>query len=325
VPGDLPRGCFGGVDLATRRDWWRAVAIAVGSVVLLAGPLRAADDQLAGEAAIPAPALRALAEMRRLTSCPVAPTDDAFQQLVFRARPAIEIKGRERGGEATGTMRDLAVVDLATGRVVSFICFTNASTRKSGEAIISLAEVSSRSDKLARAILPGSSIELESLKRHRTGGTESIYYETRYMPAPGEFPFLEPPVRLLFNATTGGVFRLDIDPDWLDPADPPRLRISKKAAERIATVVLRSHDFAPAFGPGAVFGTVAAAEMFTVRPNDWLGFFRENTEVRARVAWVVPFRVNGAAAAGLHSLFVDAATGLILGGLSGQSAGEMPR
>ena len=46
---------------------------------------------------------------------------------------------------------------------------------------------------------------------------------------------------------------------------------------------------------------------------------------RARVAWVVPFRVDGGAAAGLHSLFVDAATGRVLGGLSGQPVGPPPR
>ena len=90
-------------------------------------------------------------------------------------------------------------------------------------------------------------------------------------------------------------------------------------------MVLRGRDLAPAFGPGAVFGKVAAAEMFTVHPNDWLGFFTENAEARARVAWVVPFRVDGGAAAGPHSLFVDAATGRILGGRSGQSAGQPPR
>ena len=119
---------------------------------------------------------------------------------------------------------------------------------------------------------------------------------------------------------------MDIDPDWLDPADPPRVRISRKAAERIATVVLRRRDLAPAFGPGAVFGKVAAAEMFTVHPNDGLGLSAGDAEARARVAWVVPFRVDGGAAAGLHSLFVDAATGRILGGpVRSDRPGNPPR
>jgi hypothetical protein len=130
---------------------------------------------------------------------------------------------------------------------------------------------------------------------------------------------------LLLNATTSGFFRLDIDPDWFAPPAPPRVRISRKAAERIATVVLRRRDLVAAFGSGAVFGKVAAAEMFTVHPNDGLGLFTENTEARARVAWVVPFRVDGGDAAGLHNLFVDAATGRILGGAFGQSFGDLPR
>ena len=92
--------------------------------------------------------------MRRLTDCLAAPTDDSGQELAFRGRPSIEIKGRERGGDASGAVRDLAVFDLAAGRIVSYVCFANASTRTSGEAIVSLAEVSSRGDKLARALLP---------------------------------------------------------------------------------------------------------------------------------------------------------------------------
>jgi len=309
----------------TGRAWWRTIAFALGPVIFLAGPLRATDDQPAEGNAAAAPALRELAEMRRRADCPVAPTADIGQELAFQGRPSIEIKGREHGDDASGAIRDLAIFDRAAGRIVSYVCFSNASTRKSGEAIVSLAEASSRGDRQARAILSGSNLELESIKRHRTGGTESIYYEALYASTSGEFPFLEPPVRLLLNATTGSFFRLDIDPDWLDPADPPRVRISRKSAERVATVVLRGRDLAPAFGSGAVFGTVAAAEMFTVHPNDWLGLFTENAAARARVAWVVPFRVDGGDAAGLHSLFVDAATGLILGGLSSQSAGHPPR
>ena len=263
--------------------------------------------------------------MRRLTDCLVAPTDDRGQELAFHGRSSIEIKGSERGDDASGTLRDLAVFDPAAGRIVSYVCLTNASTRTSGEAIVSLAAASNRADTLARAMLPGSGLVLESVQRYQVGGTESVYYEARYTSVSGEFPFLEPPVKLLLNATTGVFFRLDIDPDWFDPPAPPRVRISRKAAERIATVVLRRRDLAPAFGSGAVFGKVANGEMLTVHPNESFGFSRENAEARARVVWVVPFRVDGGDAAGLHNLFVDAATGRILGGAFGQSAGHRPR
>ena len=309
----------------TRRTPRRALSLALGSIALLAGALRAADDRPGGGVAIPAAAFRELAEMRRLTECIAAPTADSAQDLAFQGRQSIEIKGRERGDDASGTVRDLAVFDLAAARIASYACFANASTRMGGEAIVSLAEVSSRADKLAHALFPGSNLGLESVKRRRSDGTESIYYEARYTSASGEFPFLEPPVQLLLNATTGGFFRLDIDPDWLAPPDPPRVRISRKASERIATVVLRGRDLAPAFGPGAVLGKVAAAETFTVHPNENFGVFTGNAEARARVAWVVPFRVDGGDFAGLHNLFVDAATGRILGGTFSQSAGSLPR
>jgi len=263
--------------------------------------------------------------VRRFTDCLGAPTADSGQELAFHGRPSIEIKGRERSGDASVTVRDLAIFDPAYGRIVFYVCFAHASTRTSGEPIVSLAAISSRADTLARALFQGSNLGLESVKRRRTGATESLYYEARYASTAGEFPFLEPPVQLLFNATDGSFFRLDIDVDWLHPPELPRVRISRKAAERIATVFLRHRDLAPAFGPGAVFGKVAAAEMFTVHPNENLGLPAGNAESRARVAWVVPFRVDGGDAAGLHSLFVDAATGRILGGAFGQSAGPTLR
>jgi hypothetical protein len=294
-------------------------------MVLLAAALQAADlPSPAGDAA-PAAALSALAEMRRSTGCPVGPTDDSWQETVFRGRPATELKGRARGGDEPGVLRDLAVLDRASGRIVSSICFANASTRKSGEAIVSLAEISSRADRIVRAALPGAKLELESVRRHSAGAVEHIYYEARYTSAAGEVPFLVPPVRLLLNASTGSLFRLDADPDWLDPGKPPPVKISRKSAEKIATVVLRNLDLAPAFGPGAVLGSVATAEMLTVRANDWLGLSSQAAEARARVAWVVPFRVEGADAPGLHSIFIDAATGLVLGGLPAQPAGPDPR
>jgi hypothetical protein len=157
--------------LVTRR--LRRRALALGSIVLLAGALCAADDRAAVGGAIPAPALRELAAQRRLTDCLAAPTDDSGLELAFRGRLSIEIKGRERGGDASGAVRDLAVFDPAAGRIVSYVCYANASTRASGEAIVSLAVVSSRADKLARALLPGSNLVPER-QRHWTGGREHL-------------------------------------------------------------------------------------------------------------------------------------------------------
>jgi len=311
--------------VVTRRKWLRWFPLAVGTIALLAGSLVAAADQGATSGAVPAAALRNLESVRRAAGCLGTPTDDISQESTVRGRSSLEIKGRERGGDSAGLMRDLAVFDLAAGRIVSYVCFANASTRRSGEAIVSLATISGLGEKVARAVFPGLNLELESARRHRANGTESVYYEARYTSVGGEFAFFEPPVRLLLNATTGSLFRLDVDPDWLVPIKPPQARISRKAAERIATVLLRGRDLAPAFGPGALFKSAGAAELFTVRGNDWLGFSAWDEAERARVAWVVPFQVEGAAAAGLHSLYVDAETGKVLGGLSGATGVQPPR
>jgi len=309
----------------TRRLRRRAVAALLGLFVLLAGDLCAADDLPGVGGATPAPVLRELTGLRRLTECAVAPTDDQAQERAFQGRPSIEIRGRARGDGPTGALRDLAVFDPAAGRIVSYVCFVNTSTRTHGEAILSLAAISSRADQLAPALFPGSKLELESVQRYKAGETDRIYYEARYTSTAADPPFFESPVRVLLNGSTGSFFRLDIDPDWFDPPAAPRVLISRKAAERLATVVLQRRDLASAFGAGAVLGKVAAAEMFTVHPNDSFGFFPESDGARARVAWVVPFRVDGSAAGGLHTLFVDAATGRILGGVSGQAAGPPPR
>lgn len=308
----------------TRPTARRAAALLLASV-LAAVPGRAPGQQLPGGDVPPAAALRGLDELRRRIVCTAAPLEDTGQKLDFRGRPSIEIKGRERGGDADGAIRDFAVIDLPTSRVVSYACFVNASTRKAGEAIVSLAEISTTADALVRTTLPGLNLVLESIQRFRAGGLESVYYEARYATTTGDFPFLSPPVRLLLNATTGSLFRLDIDPDWIDPAAPPRARISRQSAERIAKVVLAGRDLAGVFGAGTGLGKVAAAELFVVRPNGWEGFGADDPDARSRLAWVVPFRLDGGDAPGTHSLFVDAATGRVLGGLPGESAGRPPR
>jgi hypothetical protein len=283
--------------------------------------LPAAEDRPGGGSPF-APAFQQIAGVRRLAGCAASPTDDSGRELSFRGRPAIEVTGRAGGVE---TIVDTAVFDVAARRIVAYTCLANASARRAGEAIVSMSEISSRADKLALAIVPGANLALESIRRRREGDQERVYYEARYAPPPGSFPFFEPPVRLLLNASTGSLFSFDIDPDWLDPAAPARNLISKKGAERIAAAVLRTHDLAPALGRGATVGKVAAADLFTVRPNGWMGFYPDDPESRARVAWVVLFWPDGGDAPGPHNLFVDAATGRILGGQARESAGPVPR
>jgi len=295
-------------------------ALAAGLMVLLARPLRVSGEDDSAGAALPAAATNALEKMRNATGCPVASGDLTGRKRDYFGRPALEIRGGESTAGPAPASRDEAVFDFTDARIVSYVCLAHASTRRSGEAIVSLSEASSRGDRLVRAILPGAKLELESIRRHRAPEGESVYYEARYAPAPGAVPLLEPPVRVLLNASTGTFFRLEIDPDWLDAAAPPRLTISRKAAERIVSLVVGRRIRDEGFGDGAVLGKIAAAELFTVRPNDWMGFFAESESARARAAWVVPFTVAGGNAPGLHRLFVDAGTGRILGGLAGRTA-----
>jgi len=262
-----------------------------------------------------AQALRTVAEMRRRVDPTAGAVTDTWLALSYRGRPALEVKGREAGTEAPGPVRDLAIVDLGTGRVALFVWFPHASARKAGDPIISLSETATRADALLRSILPGSSLVLEDIQRYRTSGQESVYYEAGYAPQDGEIPYLQAPVRLLFDASTGNLFRFDVDAEWIDPPAVPRARISRQAAERVARAALGSRDLTREFGAGAALGKVAAAELFVARPNEWLGFLEAGSSRQARVAWVVPFSLAAAPAAVTHRLFVDAATGRILGGL----------
>jgi hypothetical protein len=298
----------------------RAFALALACVLLLPASSGADAQRPEGGEASHAAALQEIAGLRQRVGCPAAPTDDTGRDLIFRGRPAVEIRGEERGGGAV----DLALFDTAAGRFVSYVCLANASARQAGEAIYSMSEVSSRSDKLVRALVPKANLALEGIQRSRESGGESVYYEARYAPPPGEVPFLEPPVRLLLNASTGSLFKFEIDADWIDPAVPPRVRISQKASRRIAAVVLKNQDLGAVFGQGAALGKIAAADLFTIRPNGWLGRQPVDSESRMRVAWVVLFTVEGADAPGPHSLFIDAATGRVLGGLPGGSAAPPP-
>lgn len=301
-----------------QRTLRRALVCALISGITRAGGLWAAESQPAGGEVPFAAVQQQLTEVRRRVGCPGVPQYDTVAPLEYQGRPAIGITGRERGEGLPGADRDAAVFDRTTGRIVKYVCHANVSRRQAGEPIISLAEISVSADRLANSLLPGSNLVLESIERYRESGAESVYYEARYTPAQTEFPFVDPPVRLLFNASAGSLFRLMIDPGWLEPAARLPARISQKAAERIVAVVLRGREPMGFFGPRAVLGKIAAAELFMVHPNGWLGIQSEDSTAQLRVAWVVPFYVEGGDAPGVHRLFVDAATGRVIGGIDGE-------
>ena len=82
---------------------------------------------------------------------------------------------------------------------------------------------------------------------------------------------------------------------------------------------------APALGAGAALGNIAAAELFTVRPNAWLGFHQADP-AHTRPAWVVPFRLAGAGPERpAHTLFIDAESGRVLGGAAAGNGEAPPR
>lgn len=316
MPGDLPRARIPmrASPPATPRRRILALVPAALTALALATAL---PSPPASAAETPAQAAATeLGRMRAASRCDGVPTEDTAQPLEHRGRPASGITGRERGGSERGPIRDFSVFDAGAGRVVSYVCFANASARRAGEAIVSLAEISTAADARVQAMLPGSPLALESIQRYRTSGEHSVYYEARYASTRDEVPFLEPPVRLLLNASTGELFRLDVDPDWLEPGPAPRLLISRKSAERIAAVVLGETVPAGAYGAGALLGKVGPAEMFMVRANAAPGAGAPALDERARPAWVVPFTLEGAGDAA-HALFVDAATGRVLGGSTG--------
>ena len=242
----------------------------------------------------------------------------------MRGRPSLEIRSGPGAEVPPGEAGELALFDIPTGRLTSYVYTPHASARQAGEAIISLGEISARADALAGASLPGVPLSLEGIRRDRASGQESVYYEARYAPQRREIPFLEPPIRLLLDASTGRLYRFDMDPEWLDPAWPPRPRLSREAAERVAAVLLRQLDLTAALGAGAALGSTATAELFTVRPNAWLGSGGPDAPADLRPAWVVPFRLAGAAPESpAHALYVDAESGRPLGGAAAASL-EMP-
>jgi hypothetical protein len=128
-------------------------------------------------------------------------------------------------------------------------------------------------------------------------------------------------VRLLLDASTGNLFRFEADPEWFSPPRMPAAHLTRKAAERVAAAALRTRDLTAALGPRAVLGKVGTAEPFIVRANDWLEAPGGEPPAEARVAWAVPFSLAGDSSRASHRVFVDAATGRLLGGMRGTVAG----
>jgi hypothetical protein len=291
-----------------------AAILVVACALSCARPAGAADAEAGSDLSR---ALRAVAELRLRTDPAAATADDSWLALSWRGRASLEIKGRTAGAGVPVPLRDQAIFDLGTGRITTFVWFPNASTRKAGEPILSLSEISSRADAHVRLLFPRAALALESVERYRASGQESVYYEARFAAPLAEIPFLQPPVRLLLEASNGGFFRFDADPEWFAPPQVPAAHLSRKAAVRIAAAALGARELASGLGGGARPGTFGAAELFVVRPNDWLGQPGAEPAAQARVAWVVPFSLAGAPAVTAHRLFVDAATGRILGGIPG--------
>lgn len=271
-----------------------------------------------------APAFAAVAALRLRVATVAPQLRQSWREVVVRGRPTIEITGRSEVDGRPGEPVERALYDLSTAQLISYVYAPHASARQAGEAILSLSEISSRADALVRAVLPGAELMLEEIQRLRVSGQEGLYYLARYAPPQREPPFYEPPVRLLLDASTGRLHQLDVDPEWQDSPASSLPRISRAAAERVAATWLRRRDLAPTLGAGAVFGSTAAAELFTVSPNDWLGLGAADSAARLRPAWVVPFRLAGATPQGpAHALFIDAESGRVLGGAPAES-GEVP-
>lgn len=289
----------------------RAVAALLALGTLCGLVARAPAQTYADAGPDPGPALGLAAELRRRVDPGAGPVESTWLPLRYRGRSSIEVKGRTPEGQ----LRDLAIVDVASGSLSVFVYFPNASRRAAGEPILPMSEISVRADVHLRGLHAGEDLMLSGIQRYRASGEESVYYEVRYAPPASAFPFLDPPVRLLLEAVTGALFRVDEEPGWrLAPEPEPGRLLSARAAERIALVVLRSRRAASALGAaeGAAV-RILGTEPFYVRPNGWLGS-RTEDDAGLRLAQVVAFRVEGAAPPGPHSLYVDAQTGRVLGG-----------
>jgi len=292
-----------------------AVLLLAASCALAPAAVHAAGDDLPLT-----PRVRALAAvfvMRAAFGADDEGIEDDWKEVAHRGRPSLEVRGRERLPGGGTRLRDVGIADLATGRVVSFVWLPNESRRAAGEAILPVSEASVRADALVARLYPGAGLVLEGIERFRVAGGEGVYYEVGYAPE-GEVRFPDPVVRLALDASTGNLYRVEADADWFDPAPPERGRVSAKLARRIAEVALRPPGLEAAFGAGAIARRIDVEGLSFVRPNGWPADpGPEDPDAPRRYAWMVTFQVAGTASPGQGTVYVDAATGRVLGGVPG--------
>ncbi len=289
---------------------WRVLTAATVLGWLAAVPVLADDLDLDAKTA-----LRAVSQFRgRLVAGPGA-VPSTWTWLLHLGRPAVKIEGWTRGSKESRRPYDSAVFDVRSGLVAVYVNFGNVSRREAGEPIHPMSEASKDADRYLALLYPEGGLPLEGIRRYGVRGGEGVYYEVRYSTSTGGVRYFQALVEMLLDASTGNLYRYELAVDFLDSKPAPKVSISRAAAEKIAAVTLRKHNLAAHLGEGAVFSAALPATMGYVRPNTW---FAPYLGEDVRLAWVVPFRIDGGGAVDLvHHLFVEAGSGKIIGGAEG--------
>jgi hypothetical protein len=275
----------------------------------LASPVRADEASLPSAAA-----LGEISRIRKGLGIDGSGLEDVGRRQVRIGRPGEEIEGWRWTATEGRWPVDQATFDTWSGLLSKYVDFTSSNRRRSGEAILSMSAVSSKADRYLALFYPDRELSLESIDRYRVRGKESVYYELQYNFHPQEILFFHPLARMLVNATTGRLYRFELAVDYLDARYPSRKMISAAAAEKIAGLTLRLIDLKPHLGRREAVSGLLPADLYFVRPNNWLGADQQEGG-RARVAWVVPFRTGEVDQETVHLVFIDAATGKLLGGI----------
>jgi hypothetical protein len=273
-----------------------------------ASPVRADEEGLPSAAA-----LREINRIRQGLEIDAGGLENAGRRQVRIGRPGEEIEGWRNSAKGRWPV-DQATFDTWSGLLSKYVDFTSSNRRNSGEPILSMSAVSNRADRYLALFYPDRELALESIDRYRVRGKESVYYELRYNFHPQEILFFHPLARMLVNASTGRLYRFELAVDYLDARYPSTTMISASAAAKIADITLRSIDLEPHLGRREAVSDWLTADLYFVRPNRWLGAsVQDGGGVRA--AWVVPFRAGGGDREAAHLVFIDAATGKLLGGI----------
>jgi hypothetical protein len=244
----------------------------------------------------------------------VSGLEDLGRSRFSVGRPGEEVEGWRWTAMEGRWPVDQATFDTSSGLLSKYVDFTSSNRRSSGEAILSMSVVSNRADRYLSLFYPDRELSLESIDRYRVRGKDSVYYELRYNFHPQEILFFHPLARMLVNATTGRLYRFELAVDYLDARYPDRKMISAAAAEKIAGLTLRSVDLEAHLGGGGKVSAILSPDLYFVRPNSWLGADLR-PDGKARAAWVVPFRTGEGDTGTAHLLFIDAASGRLLGGI----------